>query len=65
MAIDEYLSICPWKDCGKIKVSQDSDMWLSREMDSNLYNDYMKKYEGKLSHVFCPEHREEFSRKYD
>jgi hypothetical protein len=56
MVLEEVLGICA--TCKKIRISRDPEMWLSEEMNPNLYNRYIKMYEGKLSHGLCPEDAE-------
>ncbi len=60
MALEETLAICGV--CKKIRINRDPEMWLSEEMNPELYGKYIKKYEGKLSHTYCPEDAEQFSK---
>jgi len=47
---EEILDICDV--CKSIKI--DDGLWLDKEIDSRLYDKFIKKYESKLSHGYCP-----------
>lgn len=57
----EVLAFCDY--CESIRVGNDSDLWLKKEVNQDLYQIYMEKYEGKLSHTFCPDCKDTAYRK--
>jgi hypothetical protein len=58
--IDETLAICSVGTCRRIRIGDKTSRdWLSEEMSPDLYERLIKKYKGKLSHTYCPEHTEE------
>lgn len=48
----DLLAIC--SDCRKIRVDDDEYVWISKEDNQELYNKYIKVYEGNLTHSYCP-----------
>jgi len=59
----KVLGIC--SVCKSIRISDEPRVWLKKETDPKLYERYLKKFEGKLSHGYCPEHLEEERKKYE
>jgi hypothetical protein len=53
MTLDETLAICAV--CKKIRIVDEPPTWLSEEMNPEAYQRFIKKYEGRLSHTYCPE----------
>lgn len=51
--IDKVLTICA--ECKKIRINNESNLWLDREADKKLYDRFIEKYNGKLSHGYCPD----------
>jgi len=51
--LEEVLSFC--MICKKIKISGDPEVWVSEEDNKEMYQDFMREYEGRLSHGYCPE----------
>lgn len=50
MIIEKVLPYC--MICKKIKIAE--GMWLGEEADKKLYNQFKEKFEGRLSHSYCP-----------
>jgi len=61
--LDKVLGIC--SVCKSIRISDESKIWLKEEDNPELYNRFIKKYEGKLSHTYCPKHFEEAMKNLD
>ena len=50
---DKVLGICSY--CKSIRINDESNIWLSKDTNSNLYDKFIERYTGKLSHSYCPE----------
>jgi len=50
--LDKVLGICCV--CRKIRINNE---WLKEQDNPELYGRFIKKYEGRLSHGYCPEHK--------
>lgn len=51
---DERLAICSFRECARIRVDDEEDTWISRGDNLELYDRYIKVYEGVNSHSYCP-----------
>jgi len=51
---NDFLPICSFDDCRKIRPDPKADCWISRVEESELYDSYLKVYSnGRLSHSIC------------
>ena len=57
----DVLTMC--SVCQKIRVGDESDLWLNEEDNPELYGRYIKKFEGRISHGYCPEDYEKEMKK--
>jgi len=48
----DLLAVC--SNCRKIRVDDDEDVYLSKEDNQELYDKYIKVYEGNLTYGYCP-----------
>ena len=48
----EVLGIC--SHCRNIRINDKNDLWLSSDADPKLYQRFLDRYEGRLSHGICP-----------
>ncbi len=53
MELEELLGMCCV--CGKIRIDNEKNKWISETENPFLYNSLIKKYEGKITHGYCPE----------
>ena len=59
--LDKVLGICCV--CNKIRIGDSNSPWLDRGDNPELYDRFIRKYEGRLSHTYCQEHFREASNK--
>ncbi len=41
--------------CKKIKIDDESDLWLGREDNPVLYDRFLDRFKERISHGYCPE----------
>jgi len=53
---EDFLTVCSFRECARIRIDDGKDVWISREENQVLYDQYMKSYGDlmKLSHGYCP-----------
>ena len=51
---EDVLGICSYVECKRIRIDDDEDTWISRGDNPELYDRYIKVYEGVNSHSYCP-----------
>jgi len=59
----KLLGIC--SVCKSIRISNNPPVWMSRDVDPNLYDMYMKKYKDNLTHGYCPDDYEKAKKELD
>ena len=52
MTKNELLTIC--MGCQRVRINDESNLWLSKEENPNLYEGLLEEHEGNLSHGYCP-----------
>ena len=53
MTIEKVLAMCC--ECGKIRIDNENNVWISQEENPQLYNKFYEKFKLRITHSYCPE----------
>lgn len=63
---EDVLTVCSFRECAKIRIDDEADVWISGEENRELYDRYIKAYgDMQLSHGYCPGHIDKLMKEID